>query len=372
MRIGFDAKRAFVNASGLGNYSRNLLNALHLYSGEYQLVLYTPEIKTHLLKEQERFEIHSPEKSLAKIFSQVWRNYGANRIKKHKISLFHGLSNELPKGIHKTGIPSIVTIHDLIFLRFPGFYPYIDRKIYYSKVKYACQSANKIIAISQQTKDDIIRFFGVDPEKIEIIYQPVSDAFFKPDIALGEKLLNKYSLRPDFILSVGTLEPRKNQLAILKAIQKGKFTNQVVFIGKQQSYKHKLDRFIAENKLEKQVVFLHNLPEEELAALYKMAGCSVYISLFEGFGLPVIESMASGCPVITSNVSVLPETAGDAALLCEPGDIDGLVENLKIFLENYKERIKWIEKGFDRANLFNSRDFAVKMAHLYDSIQIQS
>ncbi len=372
MRIGFDAKRAFMNASGLGNYSRNLLNALHLYSGKYQFVLYTPEIKTHLLKEQGRFEIHSPEKSLAKIFSPVWRNFGANRLKKHKINLFHGLSNEIPKGIHKTGIPSVVTIHDLIFLRFPGFYPYLDRKIYYSKVKYACQSANKIIAISQQTKDDIIRFFSVDPEKIEIIYQPVSDAFFNPDIALGEKLLKKYSLRPDFILSVGTLEPRKNQLAILKAIQKGKFTNQVVFIGKQQSYKHKLDRFIAENKLEKQVVFLHNLPEEELAALYKMAGCSVYISLFEGFGLPVIESMASGCPVITSNVSVLPETAGDAALLCEPGDIDGLVENLRIFLGNYKERIRWIEKGFERANLFNSKDFALRMTHLYDSIQIQS
>ncbi len=371
MRIGFDAKRAFVNASGLGNYSRNLLNALYLHSNEYQLVLYTPEIKAHLLKGQERFEIHSPEKSLAKIFSPVWRKFGANRLKKHKINLFHGLSNELPNGIHITGIPSVVTIHDLIFLRFPGFYPYIDRKIYFSKVKYACQSADKIIAISQQTKDDIIRFFGVNPEKIEIIYQPVSDVFFHPDIALGEKLLEKYSLRPDFILSVGTLEPRKNQLAILKALRKGNFTNQVVFIGKQQSYKQKLDRYIAENKLEKQVLFLQNLPEEELAALYKMAGCSVYISLFEGFGLPVIESMASGCPVITSNISVLPETAGNAALLCEPGNIDGLVENLRIFLENYKERIKWIEKGFDRASFFNSENFAHKMTRLYNSIQIQ-
>ena len=185
MRIGFDAKRAFVNASGLGNYSRNLLNALHQYANEFQPVLYTPEIKTHLLKNQQRFEIHTPDNLLSKFFKPLWRSYGARRLKKHKIDLFHGLSNELPQGIHKTGIPSVVTVHDLIFLRFPEFYSFIDRKIYYNKVKYACQSAHKIIAISQQTKDDIIRFFDIDPVKIEIIHQPVSETFFHPDYRLG-------------------------------------------------------------------------------------------------------------------------------------------------------------------------------------------
>ncbi len=351
----------------MGNYSRNLLNAMHQYFDEFQLVLYTPEIKTHLLKDQQRFEIHTPETPFSKFFKPLWRRYGVRRFKKHKINLFHGLSNELPQGIHKTGIPSVVTIHDLIFLRYPDFYPFIDRKIYFRKVKYACQTANKIIAISEQTKSDIIRFLGVNPEKIEIIYQPISEVFFNPDIALGESLFKKYHLKPGYILSVGTLEPRKNQLAVLKAVTKGNLNYQVVFIGKQTSHKNKLEKFIAANKLEDQVIFLNNIKEEELAALYKMAGCSVYISLFEGFGLPVIESMASGCPVITSDVSVLPETAGGAALLCAPGNIAGLVENLKNLLNNNLERNKWIEKGFERARLFHPQKFASELVSFYNS-----
>lgn len=366
MRIGFDAKRAFLNSSGLGNYSRNTINALHRFSENNQYVLYTPKIKDDLFENYKRFEVYSPENAVEKIFKSFWRSYSANRLKKHQIDIFHGLSNELPKGIHKINVPATVTIHDLIFMRFPEFYKTIDRKIYYTKVKYACESAQKIIAISQQTKDDIVRFFDVKPEKIEVIYQSVSPVFFESTNT--ENLRSKYNLAENFILSVGTLEPRKNQLSVLKALCTEKIDIQTIFIGKPTSYEKKLQRFIAENKMEKQVQFLNNVPESDLAGLFRLAKCSVYISHFEGFGLPVIESMAAGCPVITSNVSCLPETAGGAAVLCSPGDFGELGFQIKSLLENETLRNDLIQKGFERAKLFHPEYFSEKMISLYTGI----
>lgn len=366
MRIGFDAKRAFLNSSGLGNYSRNTINALHRFSKNNQYILYTPKVKDDLFENYKQFEVHSPENTFERIFKSVWRSYSIKKLKKHQVDIFHGLSNELPKGIQKINVPAVVTIHDLIFMRFPEFYKTIDRKIYYTKVKNACESAQKIIAISQQTKDDLTRFFDVDSDKIEVIYQSVSPVFFETTIT--ENLRSKYNLAENFILSVGTLEPRKNQLSLLKAIHSDKIDIQTVFIGKPTSYEKKLLRFITENKMEKQVQFLSNVPESDLSGLFRLAKCSVYISHFEGFGLPVIESMAAGCPVITSNVSCLPETAGGAAILCSPGNFGELGNQLKNLLENENLRNNLIQKGFDRAKLFHPEYFSEKMISLYTGI----
>jgi glycosyltransferase involved in cell wall biosynthesis len=178
----------------------------------------------------------------------------------------------------------------------------------------------------------------------------------------------KYNLSEQFILSVGTLEPRKNQLAILKALHSEKINSQVVFVGKPTSYINKMNDYIRANKLGKQVLFLNNIPENDLAGLYRQAFLSVYISHFEGFGLPVIESMACGCPVITSNVSCLPETAGGAAILCTPNDIDELGFQIKTLLENENLRNDLILKGDERARLFHPEYFAEKMISLYQGI----
>jgi len=290
----------------------------------------------------------------------------SRELKSREIDIFHGLSNELPKGIHKTEIPSVVTIHDLIFIRFPEFYKTIDRNIYFSKVKYACSSAQKIIAISEQTRDDIIRFFHVDSNKIEVVYQSVSPVFFER--GNSENLRSKYNLKKRFILSVGTHEPRKNQLSLLKAIKAEKLDIQVVFVGKHTSYTKKLNRFISENKMDGQVNFLNGISENDLAGLYRLATLSVYISFFEGFGLPVIESMAGGCPVITSNVSCLPETAGRAAVLCAPNDINELGRQIKSILENETIRNVLVEKGLERAKIFHPEHFSNKMISLYNEI----
>jgi glycosyltransferase involved in cell wall biosynthesis len=178
MRIGFDAKRAFLNASGLGNYSRNTLNALRKYCPGNEFILFTPEIKEGLFEGYQHFKVVSPQNLVLKKLKSLWRSLLLVTLaKRHEVDIYHGLSNELPKGIRNSGIPSVVTIHDVVFMRYPEFYKPVDRKIYFKKVKHACKSANKIIAISQQTQNDLVTFFKVPVHKVEVLYQPVSRYF---------------------------------------------------------------------------------------------------------------------------------------------------------------------------------------------------
>lgn len=370
MKIGFDAKRAFLNTSGLGNYSRTTLNALKKYHPENEYTLFTPEIKIGLLGNQNEFEIVTPPKSGSKIKKSLWRTFHmSEELTKRDLNIFHGLSNELPKGIHKTNIPSVVTIHDLIFIRYPKFYKPFDRAIYFNKVKYACSAATKILAISEQTKDDIVDFIGTSPEKIEVIHQAISPLFFKKTETVRVK--EKYKLPENFILSVGTIEERKNQLSILKAVLAQNIKTPVLFIGNPTSYCNDIHKFIAEKAIQEQVIFLKNIPEKDLAAIYHLASLSIYISVFEGFGLPVIESMACGCPVITSNVSCLPETAGDAAILCSPDNIQELGTNIQKILNDTDFKDDLIRKGRTRAEDFRPKHYVEKLISLYSELSKQ-
>ncbi len=174
---------------------------------------------------------------------------------------------------------------------------------------------------------------------------------------------------PDnFILSVGTIEQRKNQLSILKAIYSAQIENTIVFVGKPTLYSAELLKIITENKMESQVKFLNNISRKNLAGLYQLASLSVYISVFEGFGLPVIESMASGCPVITSNVSCLPETASDAAILCNPENSDEIGAEIKKLLVDNSFRNVMINKGTERAKLFHPEKYSQNLISLYSEI----
>lgn len=365
MKIGFDAKRAFLNGSGLGNYSRNTLNALHRYFPENGYVLFTPQVTDRFFKSFRHFKVVSPRSRVARSMKSLWRSFFLiPYLRRYDVDLFHGLSNELPKGMDKSGIPSLVTIHDIIFMRYPEFYSSIDRKIYFKKVKYACRAADKIIAISDQTARDIETFFHVPSGKIEKIYQPVSSVFFETQEA--GTIRRKYALPEKYILAVGTLEPRKNQLALLQAVHAAGLKITVVMVGRtRDTYLKEMKRFVTENEMESQVRILNGVPEKDLAGLYQYATLSVYLSFFEGFGLPVIESMASGCPVLTSSVSVLPETAGGAAVLCHPSDTGDIADKLTSLLENEKLRNDLIQKGKERALLFHPEHYAKKMISLY-------
>jgi len=365
--IGFDAKRAFLNASGLGNYSRNTLNALNEFFPENVYALFTPTEKTALFDPHDRFRVILPPNHFLKLLKPLWRSFFlSGSLKKQGIELFHGLSNELPRGICKTGIPSVVTIHDLIFMRFPEFYKPVDRHIYFRKIKYACHAADHIIAISHQTKKDIETFFPVPPEKTGVIYQPVSPVFYEPvDV---RSFFLKNTVPDHYILAVGTLEPRKNQLGLLKALKAANIDLPVVFVGSSTPYLLKMKKYIADNKLKNPVFFFSGLGEAELAGLYRHAALSVYVSFFEGFGLPVIEAMAAGCPVVTSSVSCLPETAGNAALLCDPGDEEAIGEKINALLKDETLRKLLIQRGHERAGMFHPETYAKKLSAVYAGV----
>ncbi|MCL4484717.1 MAG: glycosyltransferase family 4 protein [Bacteroidetes bacterium] len=369
MIVGFEAKRIFQNYSGLGNYSRNTINLLVKFFPDNRYKLFAPKL-TALYQLPESVEAITPTNFPYKYLRAYWRlNHVDKLLSKNHVDIFHGLSHVLPYGIEKTGIPSIVTIHDLIFLRYPEFYRKIDRKLYQSVYYSACKSATKIIAISNQTKEDLIHYLKIDPGKIEVIYQSCNPCFYeRVSEAQKSAIRLKFNLPEKFILNVGTIEARKNQLSILRGLVQEKLEIPVVLLGKITDYKKGLDEFIVESGIRKQLIFLPNTDTSELQAIYQMAEIMVYPSLFEGFGLPVLEAQASGCPVITSSTSSLPEAGGDGAIYIDPGNSLEIGQAIQNVLSNNDLKNELIRKGTAHARLFDGRIVSEKLMKLYQSL----
>ena len=182
MRIAFDAKRIYQNKTGLGNYSRTLVKSLASLYPTNEYLLYAPK-QTDLFDARNCYNtsLKTPQSFLHQKLSALWRSkWVVNDLIKDKVDIYHGLSHEIPKGIEKTGIKSVVTIHDLIFEKYPEQYKFIDRKIYRHKFIHACLNANKIISVSEQTRKDIIELYGIDPDKITTTYQSCDERFYQP------------------------------------------------------------------------------------------------------------------------------------------------------------------------------------------------
>lgn len=370
MRIGFDAKRAFLNKAGLGNYSRNTLAGLNKYFPQNQYVLFTPEVQSGLFKEHLFFETVAPDNKLKRLVNSYWRAFLlTGEINRNNLDLFHGLSNELPAGIHKSKVPAVVTIHDLIFLNLPGLYRTLDRKIYFRKVKYACEAAQRIIATSKQTRNDLIYHLGVGEEKIEVIYQSISERFFMGHyIEEVDTVLKRYKLPGNFILTVGTIEERKNQLGVLHALHRSGLDMPYVIVGKPTLYMEQIIGYAEKHHLRDRLFILTNVPDFDLPALYQKASCMVYLSHYEGFGLPIIEAMACGCPVITSSVSSLPEIGGDAALYCNPNDQEAVERTILKVVENPALARDMSQKGKKRARTFHPEGRIEALMAFYQNV----
>jgi glycosyltransferase involved in cell wall biosynthesis len=369
MNIGFEAKRLFQNRSGLGNYGRNIINLLDRYYPDNKYILFTPKI-SNLYSVPDSSSVISPKSLFFKYFNSIWRSHKVSKLLyDNKIDIFHGLSHSLPYGIERTNIPSVVTMHDLIFLRYPNYYKKIDRYMYRSMYLSSCKRATKIIAISQQTKIDLINYFGIEPNKITVIYQSCDPRFYnRVSEELKSSVRLKFKLPDKFILCVGTIEQRKNQLAILKAISMGDIDATILIAGSPTEYIGQLYKFINNSGIKNKVMFLHNATFDDLRVIYQMAEMMVYPSLFEGFGLPVLEAQASGCPVITSNLSSLPEAGGKGALYVDPINISEINQAIVKILSNNKAREELIQKGDVNAKLFNEKNIADSLMKLYTEL----
>tara|TARA_R110002126_G_scaffold33525_7_gene105057 strand:+ start:3193 stop:4320 length:1128 start_codon:yes stop_codon:yes gene_type:complete len=370
MNIGFEAKRVFHNKTGLGNYSRDLIRILSQYSANNKYFLYNPKQSKEnffTTNESNVFE-KKPKTPYYKKFYNLWRQKGivADLIQ-DEITLFHGLSGEIPMGLKQKNIKSIVTIHDLIFMHYPDLYSFFDRKIHYFKFKKAATHADKIIAISEQTKTDIVRFLKVDPAKVQVIYQGCN-AVFKEEYSSDEKteVTNRYKLPKEFILNVGTIEERKNALTIVKAIKNIDTT--LVLVGKETKYSTAIKTYIAQNNISHKVIFLKGLTSKDLAITYQLATVFVYPSIFEGFGIPIIEALFSKVPVITNKFGVFPEAGGPDSIYIDPSNAAELESEIKLLLNDANLRTTISKKGFEFVQQFNDDVIADQMLTIYDNL----
>jgi len=370
MKIGFDAKRAFNNAAGLGNFSRNTISALSRQYPEDSYFLFHPGGTHRLFVAPENSSEMKPEGFWWKIWKNLWRTLRISRLADQiELDIYHGLSHELPVGIEKTGVKTVVTIHDLIYIRYPDYYTKIDRNIYDQKFRHACKVAHCIHAISEQTKQDLIRYFTVPEEKIKVVYQAINPIFFEQKEPEAKKQLQeKYQLPERFLLTVGTIEPRKNLLGLLEGMVASQIKIPLVVAGKPTSYQLKVQSYLEANPERLQVIFLSGVEDSDLAVLYQMAEVMIYPSLFEGFGLPVGEAQASGCPVITSNTSSLPETGGDAVWYINPEKPEEIGIAIEGLLAKPNQRETMIAKGKINAQRFTSENFATQLKQLYNLV----
>ncbi|MDA3616631.1 glycosyltransferase family 4 protein [Polluticaenibacter yanchengensis] len=371
MNIGFDAKRAFHNKTGLGNYSRALITALDEFYTTNNYILYSKKTTNQAYNKWYQQLNHARLVSPAsKKLSSLWRTFSIPRLlAAHNCDIYHGLSAELPFGKKPANTKYIVTIHDLIFLRLPHLFPFIDRKIYYQKNISACKKADRIIAISEQTKADLINFLKVPAEKIDVVYQTCDTIFEQKWHEQDKQALKiKYDLPDTYILNVGTLEERKNALIILKALTQLPEKIQAVFIGKQTAYQATLNEYIEKHHLQQRVKFLSNIPFAELPGLYQLASVFVYPSTFEGFGIPVLEALKCGTPTIAATGSCLEEAGGEGAIYFHPNNSEALKDAIEKILHDPAFTAQIIHKGYEHAALFSNQAFADKTIEVYQRV----
>ena len=352
MNIAFDAKRAFLNNSGLGNYARTLVKSLNRYYPENNYTLFTTRQSENdfqkFISTKKNICVEEPQSFIDKKLRSRWRSYGITELLNEKhIDVYHGLSNELPFNIKNFKGKKIVTIHDLLFLRYPKLYPFLDSKIYNKKFRHACDVADIIIAISEETKRDIEKFYFIPENKIKVIYQSCDELYYlQPSTDHIQQVIARHQLPDNFLLYVGTIEERKNLLTLVKSLKQVK-NIPLVIVGKKKNYFNTVMDFIHKNNLESRVLFLEDVSNNDLPVIYRLGKIFIFPSIFEGFGIPIIEALICKTPVITTKNGCFPEAGGPDTIYINPSDENELAEKINYLLNSEIIRNHISEKGFE-------------------------
>ncbi|MBT8186512.1 MAG: glycosyltransferase family 4 protein, partial [Croceitalea sp.] len=303
-----------------------------------------------------------------KSFPSLWRLMGQwKQIKAEKVDLYHGLSGEMPLQFRKNTITKLVSIHDLIFLSHPQYYNPFDKIIYKFKFKYAARTADHIVAISEQTKADIVKYLKIDAAKISVVYQGCNKAYKQKYTAQEIAAVKRRHGLPDqYILNVGTLQERKNALTLIKAIKGTSY--HVVLVGQEKGYAKKLHRYIQNHKLYNQVSFVQNVDVGQLAKIYQGATVFCYPSICEGFGIPIIEALYSNIPVIATQDGCFPEAAGPHSIFVDPLNSKMIRKELTRIYENPNLGRQIADKGFEYVQRFSDENVANSLMNLYKAV----
>jgi glycosyltransferase involved in cell wall biosynthesis len=318
-------------SAGVSGYIRQLLAHLPAAAPDLRLTAFTPDVELDLpagldVRRSARWDTRRPLRRI------LWEQAALPLLARQtQLDLLHGAVNVVPA---LAACPSVVTVHDLSFMRYPQAFPPVQRAYLQSQVRRSTRAARQVIAVSQATKQDVVELFGVAPERIDVVHNGVDASFCPAPAGQVEAFRRRQGLPERYILHVGTLEPRKNLVRLVQAFAQVRANDPgqppaklVLAGGKGWDYGAifaEVDRL----GLAQDVIFPGYVADEELAWWYRAAAVFAYPSLMEGFGLPVLEAMACGAPTVTSNLSSLPEVAGDAALLVDPTSMDALADAL--------------------------------------------
>lgn len=371
LRVGIDAKRAFCNSTGLGNYSRNIIRCLVNNYSNHSFFLFTPEVKLvsfyDEIKTYSNVTVITPHQIIYRWFPWYWRSIVVGRLAvKLELDIYHGLSHELPLGLHKK-VRSVVTIHDMIIFKDVSFQNLFNIVSYRSKIKRAIRRADQIIAISNQTKNDIIQFFSSAASKVEVVYQPIDERFYQR-LTESEKnlVLNKYNLKKPYIIQVGSIQLRKNIQQVLMAMSLLKhYKFFYVVVGKPTRYKRSLEEYIRNFGLSERVMFLTNVSDEELRALYQASTAVIYPSLMEGFGLPVVEGLASEVPVIATQGGCFEEAGGEAPIYIDSTNEHAIAKAILQVLQAENDLKQRVAKSKEHLQKFSPSSIAKALMKVY-------
>lgn len=372
MKIAFDAKRILHNRTGLGNYGRTLITDLSsIVPTDTSLDLYAPDAGENdlrkMVKHLPHVAMHYAPYGYNGLAKAWWRSHGVvKQLVADGADVFHGLSGELPIGIKRTGIRSVVTIHDLIFMRHPEYYNPVDAWLYKQKFRLTCREARCIVAISQCTKRDIVELGHISPDRVKVVYQGCSPRFRRVEGEdKREKVHTAYSLPQRYVVCVGTIEERKNALLAVEALNFLPQDISLVIVGRATKYTEKVRRYVADNKLQTRVKILTNVPHDDLPAIYQMAEVCAYPSRYEGFGIPVIEGIQSGLPVVAATGSCLEEAGGPDSQYVSPDDPRAMAAAIDRVLKGRPEREGRIERARQYVTRFENHHMAEEIYQLY-------
>lgn len=363
--IGLDGKRAVLNNTGLGNYSRYVVNIMSAAFPSTKFRLYSPadsdNERLRPLLGRDNVDVFvpslSPDWGITRAF---WRSFDMPlQLKRDEVAVYHGLSNELPLTI-KGVCASVVTIHDLIWRRVPQDYSAIDRRLYDYKYRRSANVATRIVAISECTKRDLMTDYGIAEDKIDVIYQGVDPIFTLPvDTQKRADIKAKYKLPERYIITVGTVQSRKNQLLIVRALAKLPKHIHLIFVGNMSSaYGTAVKEEIVRLGLSDRVMHLADVPFTDLPALYACAEASAYTSRYEGFGLPIVESLSVGTPVVACTGSCLEEAGGEGGIYVDPDDVDTCATVLQRLCEDVVYHDRTARLGRQHVRRFSAENFA--------------
>ena len=364
MRIAIDARK--LHDFGIGTYIRNVLRGLAAVdrTTEYVVLCRPPDVEA-VGQLGANFRPVPESARPYSIGEQVRIPLSLVRERAH---LFHEPHYVLP---YATRCRTVVTIHDCIHLMFPQYLPGSMAHLYARAMMWsAVNRSDRILTVSEASKRDILRFFDIPPEKVAVIYNAIDERFLgPPDLKRMDLIRQRYQLDHPFLLYVGNIKPHKNVERLIDAFgvvrDKGHEDLRLVIIGDDLSRYPALRQAVHRHRLDKFVRFLGFQPHDTLAGFYRLARVFVFPSLYEGFGLPPLEAMACGTPVVTSNVSSLPEVAGNAALLVDPYDRLSIAEAICRAVSDEPLRLELSRRGLARAREFSWAQSVAAIHHIY-------